>query len=94
MHRVRAEGACTAAIRSDDETATAHLAAGDVTRLRIQSLHSHHHQHRGARDEGTCRSVAVWNENENCNGENRKPETTLFTKIRTKKIGIFRTRSE
>jgi len=52
MHRVCAEGSATAALRSDHETSAAHLAAGDVARLRILPLYSHHHQHRRASDEG------------------------------------------
>jgi len=52
VYRVRTESASSAALRADHETAVAHLAAGDVTRLWVLSLHPHHHQHRRTRHEG------------------------------------------
>ena len=52
VHRVRSQGSSSAALRADDEVAVAHLAAGDVARLRVLPLHTDHHQHRSARHEG------------------------------------------
>jgi len=52
MHRVRVEGARSAEVRSNDEDAAAHLAAGHFARLRVLPLHTHHHQYRRTRHEG------------------------------------------
>ena len=60
VHRVCVEGACAAKVRSNDEDAAAHLAAGDVTWLRVLPLYTHHHQHRRTRHEGIKCLVKVF----------------------------------